>query len=66
MHESDQPDTGVPARTPRRPLAGILAAVRSHPKTWMVAGAAVAFVLLILVLLLRPGGLLGRNTVEKV
>src|SRR5689334_9078585 len=46
MHESDQPDTGVPARPPRRPLAGIMTAVRSHPKTWMAAGAAAVFVLL--------------------
>ncbi|WP_249776398.1 D-alanyl-D-alanine carboxypeptidase [Leifsonia sp. C5G2] len=46
MHESDQPDTGAPARPPRRPLAGIMTAVRSHPKTWMAAGAAVAFLLL--------------------
>ena len=46
MHESDQPETGVPGDPRRRPFDGILTAIRSHPKSWLVAGAAAAFVLL--------------------
>jgi D-alanyl-D-alanine carboxypeptidase/D-alanyl-D-alanine-endopeptidase (penicillin-binding protein 4) len=46
MHESDQPDTGVPGRASRNPFAGIMSAMRTHPKAWMAAGAAAVFVLL--------------------
>lgn len=46
MHESDQPETGVPGDGRRQPFAGVMTALRSHPKTWIAAGAAAAFVLL--------------------
>ncbi|MDN4614326.1 D-alanyl-D-alanine carboxypeptidase [Leifsonia sp. F6_8S_P_1B] len=60
MHESDLPDSGAPAdptptRSSRRvdaragsrfSVAGAMAAIRSHPKAWIAAGAAAAFVVL--------------------
>ncbi|WP_285113971.1 D-alanyl-D-alanine carboxypeptidase [Leifsonia sp. fls2-241-R2A-40a] len=47
MRESDKPETGVPGTKPGGGvLAGVLTAIRTHPKTWMAAGAAVVFVLL--------------------
>jgi len=45
MHESDQPGTGLRRDARAGVASGILTAIRTHPKAWIAAGAAVAFVL---------------------
>ncbi|WP_158862590.1 D-alanyl-D-alanine carboxypeptidase/D-alanyl-D-alanine-endopeptidase [Leifsonia sp. AG29] len=56
MHETEEPGTGAPTgrRTadPRRSgrvsaaTAGVMAAIRKHPKTWIAAGGAAALIIL--------------------